>query len=186
MAGHAGEHATARELLGHEEAKVRRAAFASLVRLGKVRASDIEAALADPSPAVRRSVCELAPKLPRTDFAQLLLDSDESVVEAACFAVGEQADTGAVEALMRIVAEHSDPLCRESAIAALGSIGDRRAVPALVAALDDRPQIRRRIVVALAAFEGPEVEAALERALEDHDWQVRQAAEDVTGRHSPG
>jgi hypothetical protein len=34
-------------------------------------------------------------------------------------------------------------------------------------------------VLALAPFEGPEVEAALATALEDRDWQVRQAAEDL-------
>ena len=34
-------------------------------------------------------------------------------------------------------------------------------------------------VIALAPFEGPEVEAALARATEDRDWQVRQAAEDL-------
>jgi hypothetical protein len=32
----------------------------------------------------------------------------------------------------------------------------------------------------LAPFHGPEVDAALERALTDRDWQVRQAAEDVS------
>jgi hypothetical protein len=35
-------------------------------------------------------------------------------------------------------------------------------------------------VIALAPFEGKEVEAALARALDDRDWQVRQAAEDLT------
>jgi hypothetical protein len=34
-------------------------------------------------------------------------------------------------------------------------------------------------VLALAAFDGPEVEAALQAALADKDWQVRQAAEDL-------
>jgi len=34
-------------------------------------------------------------------------------------------------------------------------------------------------VVALAAFDGPEVDEALDRAAEDRDWQVRQAAEDL-------
>jgi hypothetical protein len=33
--------------------------------------------------------------------------------------------------------------------------------------------------VALAAFEGPGVEAALRRCLDDRDWQVRQVAEDL-------
>jgi hypothetical protein len=34
-------------------------------------------------------------------------------------------------------------------------------------------------VLALAPFSGVEVEAAIDRALEDRDWQVRQAAEDL-------
>ena len=65
-------------------------------------------------------------------------------------------------------------------MAALGAIGDRRGLDAvLTAASGDRPAVRRRAVVALAAFDGPEVDAALERALTDRDWQVRQAAEDL-------
>jgi hypothetical protein len=36
-------------------------------------------------------------------------------------------------------------------------------------------------VLALAAFEGDVVETALTRALDDRDWQVRQAAEDLLG-----
>jgi hypothetical protein len=33
----------------------------------------------------------------------------------------------------------------------------------------------------LAPFEGDQVRAALTRALDDRDWQVRQAAEDLLG-----
>jgi hypothetical protein len=40
--------------------------------------------------------------------------------------------------------------------------------------------VRRRAVLALAPFEGPDVDAALARARDDRDWQVRQAAEDVS------
>jgi hypothetical protein len=40
--------------------------------------------------------------------------------------------------------------------------------------------VRRRAVLALAAFEGPEVDAALEAARSDRDWQTRQGAEDLT------
>ena len=36
-------------------------------------------------------------------------------------------------------------------------------------------------VIALAPFEGSEVDAALEQARTDRDWQVRQAAEDLLG-----
>jgi HEAT repeat protein len=52
-------------------------------------------------------------------------------------------------------------------------------LPAILRATGDRPAIRRRAVLALAPFDGPEVTAALRRALEDRDWQVRQAAEDL-------
>jgi HEAT repeat protein len=49
----------------------------------------------------------------------------------------------------------------------------------VLAACRDKPAIRRRAVLALAAFEGDEVEAQLRTALTDADWQVRQAAEDL-------
>jgi hypothetical protein len=39
--------------------------------------------------------------------------------------------------------------------------------------------VRRRAVLALAPFTGPAVDAALADALQDRDWQVRQAAEDL-------
>jgi hypothetical protein len=40
--------------------------------------------------------------------------------------------------------------------------------------------------VALAAFDGPDVDAALTRALTDRDWQVRQVAEDLTALPDDG
>ncbi|MFP3906108.1 MAG: hypothetical protein ACLFWR_03700, partial [Acidimicrobiales bacterium] len=49
----------------------------------------------------------------------------------------------------------------------------------ILAATTDIATVRRRAVIALAPFEGPEVDAALERARTDRDWQVRQAAEDL-------
>ena len=49
----------------------------------------------------------------------------------------------------------------------------------IIAATGDKPAVRRRAVLALAPFEGDEVEAAIDRALDDRDWQVRQAAEDL-------
>ena len=64
-------------------------------------------------------------------------------------------------------------------MAALGAVGDRRGLAAILAATGDRPAVRRRAVLALAPFEGPEVDQALERARLDRDWQVRQAAEDL-------
>ena len=118
----------------------------------------------------------------------LLDDSDALVAEAAAFALGElasraphgQTTDAAASALARATTGHPDPLVREAAVAALGAIGDRASLPAVLAATRDKPAVRRRAVLALAAFDGPEVEAALRRALGDTDWQVRQAAEDLT------
>ena len=59
----------------------------------------------------------------------------------------------------------------------MGAIQDERGLRTILRGTDDKPAIRRRAVLALAAFDGPEVDAALARALEDKDWQVRDAAE---------
>ena len=56
-----------------------------------------------------------------------------------------------------------------------GKIGDDRARAVILAALSDKAPIRRRAIVALANYEGPDIEAALESASEDKDWQVRSA-----------
>jgi HEAT repeat protein len=69
---------------------------------------------------------------------------------------------------------------REAAVAALGAIGDAAGLPAILAATGDKATVRRRAVLALAPFGGDEVDAALARAREDRDWQVRQAAEDLS------
>jgi HEAT repeat protein len=160
---------------------VRAAALGALGRLGALAAAHLAAGLADPDPAVRRRALELSPALPAVPVVPLLDDPDPSVVEVAAWACGERspAERGAVEALSRVATGHDDPLCREAAVAALGAIGDEAGLPAVLAATRDRPAIRRRAVLALAPFEGPEVDAALRRALEDRDWQVRQAAEDL-------
>jgi HEAT repeat protein len=113
----------------------------------------------------------------------LLDDADVTVVEAAAWAVGELGDdaigAGAVARLARAAREHRDALAREAAVAALGALGDPDALPAILDACRDKPAVRRRAVLALAPFDGPEVDAAIAAALDDRDWQVRQAAEDL-------
>ncbi len=79
-----------------------------------------------------------------------------------------------------MVTDHRDAIAREAAVAALGALGDPSGLPAVLAACSDRAAVRRRAVLALAPFAGPEVDDALARALDDKDWQVRQAAEDLT------
>lgn len=149
-------------------------------------------AVADPDPAVRRRAAELAPRLAShlaTDAPDpvlaLLEDDDPLVAEAAAYAGGEidwvaPGRAAVVAALARATESHPDPLVRESAVAALGALGDREGLPAILAACSDRPAVRRRAVLALAPHDGPEVEAAIAQALADPDWQVRQAAEDLS------
>ena len=61
----------------------------------------------------------------------------------------------------------------------LGILALAGGLEAVLAACRDKPAIRRRAVLALAAFEGPAVDGALRAALDDKDWQTRQAAEDL-------
>jgi HEAT repeat protein len=115
----------------------------------------------------------------------VLADPDVTVVEAAAWSLGELGDAsraaGAVAALADIARTHRDALAREAAVAALGALGDIEGLPAILDACRDKPAVRRRAVLALAPFEGPEVDAAIDAALADRDWQVRQAAEDLRG-----
>ena len=100
----------------------------------------------------------------------------------AAFACGEHGpatDQVVVDRLCELAGTHDDALVREAAVAALGAIGSRSGLPAILSATRDKAAVRRRAVIALAPFEGPEVDAALERARTDRDWQVRQAAEDL-------
>jgi HEAT repeat protein len=181
-AGHEGDVDAARGLLGDPDPAVRATALGALRRIGALTAADVRLGLADADGGVRRRACEAAAAVPEADLLPFLADADPSVAETAAFALGERgpAATEAVEDLARVAREHDEPLCREAAVAALGAIGDRRGLAAVLdAAASDRPAIRRRAVVALAAFDGPEVVAALRTALDDRDWQVRQAAEDL-------
>ena len=185
VAGHQGDAATARSFLADPDASVRATALGALVRAGALAAADLVAALTDPSAIVRARAAELAADVPGNvdpALAPILDDADATVVEAAAWASGERRppESGVVAALAAVTMGHDDPICREAAVAALGAIGDPTGLPTILAATADRPAVRRRAVLALAPFEGPDVEAALERALTDRDWQVRQAAEDVS------
>ena len=182
LAGHVGDEDAARAALSDDAPSVRATALGALDRLHRLNDHDRRTALADPDPAVRRRAAELSVGSPEVAIADGLHDSDPSVVEMTAWALGERGNPQAVPALAALASPasgHRDPLCREAAVAALGAIGDRAGLTAVIGALDDKPAIRRRAAAALAAFDGPEVEAALERCLEDRDWQVRQVAEDL-------
>jgi HEAT repeat protein len=181
VAGHSGDAAGARALLADPDPGVRATALGALERLGAASDADVATAVVDPSPVVRRRAAAVAVGHPAVPLLGLLGDPDPGVAEQAAWACGERpAEAGVVDALAGLATAHADALVREAAVAALGALGDPAGLPAILRGTEDRVTIRRRAVLALAPFDGPEVEAALERARTDKDWQVRQAAEDLT------
>ena len=182
IAGHRADEPSARTAIADPDPTTREFGFAALHRMQRLTERDLANAIADDAPAVRRRAALIAAHLPSTDLAALLDDSDATVVEAAAWAAGEHAlsTDHIVNRLVSLATEASNALVREAAVAALGAIGDERGLPAILSGCRDKPAIRRRAVLALAPFDGPEVEAALAAALTDHDWQVRQSAEDVS------
>ncbi|HEU5301419.1 MAG TPA: HEAT repeat domain-containing protein [Acidimicrobiia bacterium] len=188
------------------DARVRAAAIAAIVRVGDASAASAAwgVAITDPDARVRRRAAEMGPPFAargvagaRSDLAEQvaralvarLADDDVTVVEAAAWGLGELGPraitAGAVPALADVTTTHAHAIAREAAVAALGAIGEPAGLPAILAATQDKPAVRRRAVLALAPFEGGAVDAALRRALEDRDWQVRQAAEDLTSSTDP-
>lgn len=176
-AAHLGNAGAAWSALGHSAALVRRSALGALAELGELTAERLAEACSDPDPGVRRRAAELAAELATVPLRPLLEDSDPLVVEMAAWACGERGDPALVEPLSRTCRHHPDPMCREAAAAALGAIGHPSGLDAILAATADVATVRRRAVLALAPFQGERVEAALEAALADRDWQVRQVAE---------
>lgn len=188
LAGHTGDAPTARAATRDAAPVVRIAGLRSLARLGHLDDDTLIAALDDGEPSVRVAALELAASRPTPTLDHLLDDPDPRVVEAAAWACGERPDPSAalIAKLATIAGDHDDPLARESAVAALGALGDDRGLPAVLAATEDKPAVRRRAVVALAAFDGPAVDAAWERARHDRDRQVRDAVDELLGPVDPG
>jgi len=186
VAGHCGDTSVAVAGLEDPDPSVRCTALGALERLGTLDDASVSKALVDSAVDVRRRAAEVAATHPDVDLMPALDDADSRVVEVGAWACGEHesARDAIVERLIELAGEHDEALVRESAVAALGAIGDRRGFDAIVSGTEDKPAVRRRAVLALAPFIdddilGERTEAAIARSLEDRDWQVRQAAEDL-------
>lgn len=177
-----GEFQLVTEYLEHPEPDVRATALRVLDNEGKLEKSIVERSLSDSAFKVRNALAYLISRNRDIPAMKFLLDEDAEIVEIACWGVGERGDASAevLDVLQSITESHSDSLCRESAVAALGALGDEKALGSILKAVEDIATVRRRAVLALAPFDGPEVELAIAKALEDRDWQVRQAAEDIS------
>ncbi len=187
LAGHSGDAAKARLGLSDPDAEVRATALGALGRLGLLTVPELADALASPDALVRRRATDAALSVrgpgSRSTLYQFAIaaldDPDALVVVGAAWFVAERRVAPAVPALNRVAGHHDDTRCREAAVAALGAIGHSDGLAAVIAALDDKPTVRRRATVALAGFDDPRVADALRRSAEDRDWQVRQAADEL-------
>jgi hypothetical protein len=184
IAGHTGQVDIARAALADPDPSVRATALGALQRLGHLTVADVATMLdpaAEPSADVRRRAAQAAASMPDCALRSALDDSDWSVVEMSCWAIGEHesADDATLQRLIELAGSHPEPLVREAAVAALGAVGDPRGMPAIIAATHDKPAVRRRAAVALAPFDSPEADDALRALLDDRDWQTRQIAEDL-------
>jgi HEAT repeat protein len=194
LAAYADNAIGVREGLHHLDPTCRSAALSGLDRCGALTKEDLLAGLDDLDQGVIHRACELSSRLGTFVSATiderllaLLQGPTDSLAEVAAWSLGERHEAqddidppkAVVDALVHAVRTHTDALVREAAVAAIGSIGAPDGLEAVLHATKDKATVRRRAVIALAAFEGEEVDAALQNALTDRDWQVRQAAEDL-------
>ncbi len=185
VAGHRGDRAVAETALQSGDPHLRAAAIGALARCGSLTPTHLTPLLSDEDPRVRRRAAQAAAQFRGLDLSLAITDIDPIVAEMAIWACGEheQVSDSVLDLIITAATQSEEGLIRESAAAALGAIGDPRGLPAILTACADKPAVRRRAVLALAPFiDGPDHEqvfAALQRALADRDWQVRQAAEDI-------
>ena len=180
-AGFSGDTTLALSALTNEDGLIRASALRALARIGTLTEEILSPFINDSDIEARRTAVELAAPFPTVDVHQCLDDSDVFVAEMAAWCLGERTPASdiEIETLIDRTLTHKEPVIREACAAALGSLGDERGLPAILIACSDKSAVRRRAILALAPFEGEEVEAALQHALEDKDWQVRQNAEDL-------
>jgi HEAT repeat protein len=187
LAGHAGDAELARQALDDPDPVVQAAAVGALARIGTLSVTDVVRLLGSGPDAVRRRAVSAAlevsgPGSRSTLYRAVtgaLADPDSLVVVGAAWFLAERRVAAAVGPLATTARDHEDVRCREGAVAALGAIGHPDGLPAVLAALEDKPTVRRRATVALAGFDDPRVEPALRQSAEDRDWQVRQAAAEL-------
>lgn len=181
LAAHDHDVSTLEAGFDGDDPHVRSIALSSLSTCDALTPRHIALALTDPERLVRHRLARIAARDTRVDLLLLLSDEEFAVAETAAWALGERGTVSdaEIQALVMSATTHAHPLVRESCVAALGSIGDERGLPAILHACNDKPAVRRRAVISLAPFDTPDVTSALRAALSDRDWQVRQAAEDL-------
>jgi len=170
--------------LADPDPTVRRRAAAEVARWAATCSEPTRAEPSEPEPTEPEPTGAAPTPVVDGLLGRLIDDEVDTVTEVAAFACGELALDDrtrplVVAALDRLARTHADSLCREAAVAALGSIGDPAGLTAVLHGCSDRATVRRRAVLALAAFDDPAATEALRRLVADRDLQVRQSAEEL-------
>ena len=155
-------------LLDDPRPAVRDRAITTLVRRGK--AEPLRGA--KPARARRNAVWALSRM--GAPVREFLADADPTVKQAAVRSVGTRKDAKALRALAKIVVDDAPPL-RRAAATALGQIGRKEAVPALLAGLrkGDDDHLMHALIYALIEIGDP---AATRAGLLDAYAAVRRGA----------
>ena len=167
---------------------VRAAALGALERLAVADDSDVAVALGDVDPAVRRRAATIAARHPGVALLETLDDTDPMVAEVAAWACGEREDVDDV-VFVRLVCWRRRPVPTRSCANRASQPSGRSATSGGSTRSSRRPPTGHRFAAepcspwrrsSTPPTPAPsEVDSALHRALEDRDWQVRQAAEDL-------
>ena len=137
---------------------------------------------ADLRKAATRALVKLGSEVVEFVLPLLTRGDNEVSQRSGIRVVGELRAAEALDLLIPVVGAN-----RDAAAWALGRIGDREGLTALLGALSDgRWQVRREAAQALGSLEDPNSLPALEKALEDPETVVREWAarslEVITGR----
>lgn len=178
------------------EPAVREAAYRALGEAGDRVAIDtlVNAAVHDDDPACRdaaRAAAErlaAAPTVSPDLAADLVLARGEpgDARLGALRRLGQSGDRRAVDPLLAVVRAAPDAATRRVAIAALGRLGDARAVPVLLEVLADAEgRTRSEVLGALSHLRDESTADAVAPFLKDADPQTRQLAVRALGRIAP-
>ena len=162
-----------------EDSDVREIALRALARIGDPHAvGPLITALADAETWLAPRIADILARHGQVVVDPLLeLLTGSSRHPARAWAANVLGEVGAQRAFPALVHTLDDPddEVRAKSAAALGRLGDRRAVAPLLDHLltDPAPFVRVRIASALGRFDGPEVIDRLVRSLGDPAWWVR-------------
>ncbi len=180
LAGYTRDRALIDRAICHTNARIRAAAINASIRTGETSVETLQKLLLDPSPEVRLAVIRASISIPELDIYCLLeLEADPQVLEAIIFSLGERKEYRAHTDLCKIAVSHTDPLCREAAIAALANLQMEESLETLIKASSDRAPVRRRVAIALSYFDNPLATKCLEMLSQDRDWQTKKIAKEL-------